>query len=1192
MLREIAVLMVCSALLMLLAEHCFAQEPAADESIIYAPDVVGVGRIFMVVLSVPPDAPQLAVTVPEQVEMFDRTPLPTQDEQRRYYFRALAPAEGAEIRFGHPAGEVVVPIVIWSFEELREFRELKGTQLPRRWPLGEGLPELKQGRTVYTDEQVEAMRGGSPGRAETWAALSDDDIWAMQPDSTIPRWHWVNVTYGCPVHGTDIYLTRAYYPWIKDTSFPYRWKIECPVGHELYPSNDFGNGDMTSGEFPDDGIGGGYVAPDGKHYGFIAELCQAYCHTMLQVAPECARAWIATGDVKYLHKSLVAFCRVAAEYAYLATMTQHRHRNSQSQVERLGPGRFDEGPILGATGLTVYSIDQPGYQWGYAEAYDLIWPDIERDQDIIPYLQSKGFDVQTHEDVRRFIEENLMAVWMQAAMDGATSSNEPYHQRGLVRMAEVLNYERGDEFMDWLYDGAGKMRIFVPNTYFRDGAPYESTGGYNGMHVVALGPIIESIEHLRELRPEVYPREKYPDLTQSRRYHNVFDFCMDTVTIDRTFPQIGDTGSYPQYRPLPRTTFHSADLRAFEHAWRVFRDPKFAWALARHPGWSPSRDFGFTREEIEAAAAQWPDDWNDASSLHDGYGIAILRGGTGDNKRALWLRTGHARGHTQDDLMDLGLDAFEGTILCHMGYPRNWGQWESLWSSHHLARQFNPYQTQTARVEMCADAGLAHVTEARAQAHTEYNDDGTRPEPPADYWQRRLLALVDVSPTQFYGVDFYRISGGDEHWWAFHCQEGEYTTEGIELVAQGGGTLAGPDVPYGDETWMRDHGLSLHPSYGWRGINFTFPHLYNVRKGRAEAPWWGDWAIATGEGLHLRQHILHARDGASETPVEVNITDGKAASGGSPYEMKWIMLHNQGEAPLRTQVLEVIEPYMNEPVIARATPLGLSGADEAGFAAGACRIELVSGRIDTIFWSADPTVVREAEGGFRFAGRFGLYCEQDGRPVAVSLIGGTLLEKDGLGVRSEQAEYRGVITAVDREQVTIRVEPAPPAPEALVGRSIFIVNENKRVGYEVLAARQVGDGAVLSLAMDPRTGTGRVTGTADHRVLTDTPFNLHRFGYYDGAHIINADGSACYRINEVRSGAFALIDPVAHPEASAERLAGEFAEDTWFEVYDYWVGDQVVWPMVVSARLTGASTWDMSTGGSVQVRLPGEGAQR
>ncbi|MGC9319175.1 MAG: hypothetical protein ACP5KN_14175, partial [Armatimonadota bacterium] len=337
------------------------QEDAMDERVLYAPDIVGADRLFMIVLQVPADAPEIQVAVPRQVEMFDRTPLPAETDQRRYYFRSLEPAEEVQISFAHPEGEISVPLVIWSWEDLRQFRELKGTQLPRRWPLGERLPELKQGRTVHSDEDIEAMRTGTAGGdAQRYAAMPDEDIWQMQPDSTIPRWHWVNVTHGCPVHGTEIYQTRAYYPWIKDTSFPYSWKIECPVGHETYPSNDFANGDMTSGEVPDDGIGGGYLAPDGKRYGFIAETCQAYCREMMKVAPACARAYVATGEVKYLHTSLVAFCRLAEEYAYLATMTQHRHRNNRNQVDRLGQGRFDEGPILGATGFTVYPIEQPG----------------------------------------------------------------------------------------------------------------------------------------------------------------------------------------------------------------------------------------------------------------------------------------------------------------------------------------------------------------------------------------------------------------------------------------------------------------------------------------------------------------------------------------------------------------------------------------------------------------------------------------------------------------------------------------------------------------------------------------------------------------------------------------------------------------------------------------------------------------
>ncbi len=1195
--RQMTLAIILTAALVLPITLCSAQEAPMSEQIVYAPDIVGVERLFLIVLAVPPDAPEIAVTVPPQAQMLDRTPLPTQAEQRRYYFRSVAPAERVEILFAHPAGQIAVPLTIWSREDLREFRELKGVQLPRRWPLGETLPELKQGRTIYTDEQIEEMRGGSAGdRAERYAAHTDDEIWAMQTDSTIPRWHWVNVTYGCPVHGTEIYESRAYYPWIKDATFPYNWKIECPVGHELYPSNDFGADDFTSGEFPDDGIGGGYIAPDGKHYGFIAETNQEYCREMMQVAPTCSRAYIATGDVKYLHAALVAFCRLADEYAYLATMTQHRHRNSASQVERLGQGRFDEGPFLNVSGFTVYPIELPGHQWTHAEAYDMIWPDIERDEQIIPFLQGKGIPVESHEDVRRFIEENLMAVWMQGSMDGATRSNEPYQQRGLVRMAEMLNYERGDEFMDWLYDGDGKMRIFVPNTFFRDGAPYESTGGYNSMHVTALGPIVESIEHLRDMRPEVYPRAKYPDITQSRRYQNVFDFCMDTVTIGRFFPKVGDGGSHPSYSVLPPITWHDASTDSFEHAYRVFREPKLAWALANAPGWQPSAEFGFTREEIEAEAALVPDDWNDASSLHDGYGLAIVRGGTGDARRAAWAHYDHARGHKQDDLLDLGMDAFRGNILSHMGYPRNWGQWESLWSSHNVARQFEPFLNQVGEPQYMADAGIAHVTELRTEPIPAY-DDSTGElagEPQPDYWQRRMLALIDVSPEEFYALDFYRISGGEQHWWSFHAQEGEYATEGIDLVAQEGGTLAGPDVPYGDIPWIQAHGGTQHPTYGWRGNYFTFPFLYNVQHGSAEQPWWGDWAFSSSDaqsaGLHLRQHVLQARDGAGQ-PIEVAITDGKAASGGSPYEMKWIMMHNPGEeadGAVRTQVLAVLEPYLNNPIIRSAAPIALSGADEAGFEAGAARIELVSGRVDTVFWSADPSIERTAEGGFRFAGRFGIWAERDGEPVAVSLVGGTVLTKNGQGLLLDEPEFRAEITAVDHAARTITISPAPEAPGALVGQNLFIGNEKRSLAYEVLSVEEAADSVTLELSMDPRIGTGEVTSTEDFRVRTSTPFPLQGYSYYEGARIRNADGSAEYRINEVRNAAFAMIDRALHPEATADALAADFPPGTWFEVYDYGVGDQVWWPMSASLTQRAPHTWEMNAGAQAQVNLPRE----
>jgi hypothetical protein len=447
-----------------------------------------------------------------------------------------------------------------------------------------------------------------------------------------------------------------------------------------------------------------------------------------------------------------------------------------------------------------------------------------------------------------------------------------------------------------------------------------------------------------------------------------------------------------------------------------------------------------------------------------------------------------------------------------------------------------------------------------------------------------MLALVDVAPDRFYCVDFYRVSGGDNHWWAFHGQEGDFATDGLALTKQETGTLAGPDVPYGDARWMEANGCSFNSSYGWRGFNFVFPHLYNVQQGRATSPWSANWKLKTGDGLGLRLSVLRAAS-ADGSPAEVSITDGKAASGGSPYEMKWIIMHNAGQAPAKTQVVSLIEPYLNDPLIRQATPVVLSGADESGFGAGACRVETAD-RTDTLFCASDPSIERTTDDGFRFAGRFGLWAEQDGQPVAISLVGGTVLQKGNLGIKLDSPEYRGKITKADRETETITVEPAPPAPEILVGQSLFIVNGARRIACKVIAVKETDGGAELSLYEDSCIGTGKVTGTQDFRVLTDTPFALHHFGYYEGARLTNAAGTADYRLNEVRSGAAALIDPEASPGADAATLAAEFPEGSWFKVYDFGVGDEVVWPYAVSVVKRSDAVYEVHAPVPVTLTLP------
>ncbi|MFO7948203.1 MAG: hypothetical protein R6V19_15480, partial [Armatimonadota bacterium] len=340
---------------------------ADNGPVLYAPDVVGVGRMFVVKLRVPVDADELQLDIPEFVSLLDRTPLPADESVRRYWFKSRKPADTARILFHHPGGEVPVDIQVWSFEDLQKQRELGGWQLPRRWPLGEKLPELKSSQTITTDAQKRAARANGPTPAhkigledlpnknhpyitgaDQWLKVTPEQIWSAFVDTTIARWPWVNLQEGCPVHGRKIYEYGSYYPWIRDRSLPYSWKIVCPVGNEAYPSNDFGAGDMTSGNYSDDGISGGCLV-DGTRYGFIATICRAYCLEAQSIAPACANGYLATGDMRYVHRALVAMCRMAAEYAYLGTMVNHRQAPTwptKQETPYPEPLRFEDATVM------------------------------------------------------------------------------------------------------------------------------------------------------------------------------------------------------------------------------------------------------------------------------------------------------------------------------------------------------------------------------------------------------------------------------------------------------------------------------------------------------------------------------------------------------------------------------------------------------------------------------------------------------------------------------------------------------------------------------------------------------------------------------------------------------------------------------------------------------------------------------
>ena len=178
---------------------------------------------------------------------------------------------------------------------------------------------------------------------------------------------------------------------------------------------------------------------------------------------------------------------------------------------------------------------------------------------------------------------------------------------------------------------------------------------------------------------------------------------------------------------------------------------------------------------------------------------------------------------------------------------------------------------------------------------------------------------------------------------------------------------------------------------------------------------------------------------------------------------------------------------------------------------------------------------------------------------------------------------------MDRQTETVTVAPPPPDVAAMAGAEIFIANSDRRVAYKVLQARAVSEGVELRLNWDSRIGVGRSTGAADHKIRTNSPFMLHRFRYYDGARLTNADRTAEYRIVEARSGKAVFLDSRTHAQAKADKLAREFPVDSWFEIHDYGVGDDVEWPYAVSVTREPSGQYRIQSPVPVKVDLAPQG---
>jgi hypothetical protein len=304
--------------------------------------------------------------------------------------------------------------------------------------------------------------------------------------------------------------------------------------------------------------------------------------------------------------------------------------------------------------------------------------------------------------------------------------------------------------------------------------------------------------------------------------------------------------------------------------------------------------------------------------------LAILRSGEGANRRALWLDYDSQERHSHMDGMNIGLFAKELDIIPDFGYPRvgygGWGSPKALWYTKTAAHV-------TATVDgKDQDRGAAGGT-------TTLWADGERfravrasgPQMNGTEKFERTVAMVDMDDADAYVIDCLRVTGGSDHANFFHSYFGTMKATGL--------TLSGGEE-YGFATELRNFLTDPNAQTGWFA-DWTIEDRYKYLPDSAQA--------------HLRYTGL--------TPAAVSTCEGwidSGVGGGSPEWIPRLMMRRQGNAPLASTFVAVIEPYDGAPKLETIERVPVENID--GQAYGENFVGLVLTRTDAkrdVFLLAD-----------------------------------------------------------------------------------------------------------------------------------------------------------------------------------------------------------------------------------------------
>jgi len=265
------------------------------------------------------------------------------------------------------------------------------------------------------------------------------------------------------------------------------------------------------------------------------------------------------------------------------------------------------------------------------------------------------------------------------------------------------------------------------------------------------------------------------------------------------------------------------------------------------------------------------------------WNLAILRSGKGDEARALALDYDSGGGHGHRDGMVLSLFAKGLDLMPDLGYPPvQFGGWDTQQVKWYYKTASHP----TVVVDGRDNNGAGKTTLwADGEQFRAVRASGANLMNAKQF--ERTAALIDISNSDSYVLDIFRVVGGKDHAKFMHSCFGTIRTEGISLKA---------DQDYGFGALMR---------------NFQTDTV-------AEPGWSVDWKIEDRYGYLPTKADVHLRYIDLTSGAEASIAEGWVAASRSAYSSKtqdWIprimVRRRSDKAPLASTFIAVIEPYHN-----------------------------------------------------------------------------------------------------------------------------------------------------------------------------------------------------------------------------------------------------------------------------------------